>query len=149
MKTLRFIAAILLVSSFAQFSFAQTLSDALPLGTWKVTSMQMNGQTYGERQILGTSWTFTATGVQVANAQTQAAFDATVQDDYIILTEPGDDTAVGWIKFELSEQALRVAYYNGFQERPESFDADSSEPNLIVVQLQQQATPDDGDFEDL
>ena len=113
-------------------------AEAAPDGVWAVAQVTLNGQPRAEGKLLNSTWTFKGDELIVRPAAgghvrwslsyelgaEPAAFRATPLD------APGERPL--WMILSLRAAELRVAFYDGLDDRPEDF---GPRPKLVVPSL--------------
>ena len=107
-------------------------------GKWTVVSMTADGEPRNDDELTGSIWTFEPPRLTMRSPRgVESTYNFTVDGDYLRV---GTGTSEeGWMRYELSSGALRVAFFDGLMGKPKSFqhepDPERKNPLLVVVQL--------------
>ena len=104
-------------------------------GTWQVVSILANGRPRSDEELTGSTWTFDAPRMMVRDGKgNEKIYNFTADREYLAVTSAsGED---GWMKYQLDDQGLRIAFFDGLKGKPSSFDASPrQDPLLVVVRL--------------
>jgi hypothetical protein len=105
-------------------------------GNWRVVAILANGQPRQDAEISGSTWTFDPPRLIMHDGTGhETVYNYNEEAGYIsVMTPSGQE---GWMKFELGDGGLRVAFFDGLSGKPESFDPvpGRKDPLLIVVRL--------------
>jgi hypothetical protein len=105
-------------------------------GKWSVVSIVANGKPREDEELTGSFWTFDAPRLVMQSAAgAETVFNFTPEGEFLRVTgSSGED---GWMRYELTSGALRVAFYDGLGDKPPGFEADPSrkDPMLLVIRL--------------
>lgn len=105
-------------------------------GRWKAISVAANGKPRDDEEILGSVWDFELPHLLVRDGTGhETSYNCAIEDGYLVLTPAGGEE--GWAKYELNAQGLRIAFFDGLQGKPESFEPrpGGEDPLLVVVQF--------------
>jgi len=112
-------------------------------GVWGVAKAAMNGRESRDPSLLEAIWTFKGNELILQSPQKGKARFALKMDSkagpkafHLTSVEPANEGS-GWMLFSREGEALKIAFYDNLQGRPESFESGvrGSEPELIVVTL--------------
>ena len=104
-------------------------------GKWRVVSITANGEPREDDELTGATWTFDPPRLVIRGAEgNETTYNFTREGDTLHVVGPGEE---GRMLYELAGGELRIAFYDGLQEQPESFQHDPSRegPLLLVVEL--------------
>lgn len=105
-------------------------------GRWRAVSMLANGQARDDHELIGSIWTFDRPRLIVQDGTGhQTIYNFTDESGFLSLMMASGQE--GWMKYELGEEGLRLAFFDGLKGKPESFEPqpERSDPMLVVVRL--------------
>jgi hypothetical protein len=104
------------------------------LGRWQVAEMSVNGQPRTDAEITESMWTFEPPHLVVRAGDGKIkAYSFADDGQYIELKSTFGEN--GFVKYKLTNEGLRLAFYDGLKRKPLSFEATADDPPLIVVRL--------------
>ncbi|HSP15039.1 MAG TPA: hypothetical protein VLV78_09825 [Thermoanaerobaculia bacterium] len=105
-------------------------------GRWRAVSILANGQPRTDAELSGSIWTFDPPRLIVRDlAGHETTYNFNEEDGYLsVMTVSGKE---GWMKFDLGEEGLRIAFFDGLGGKPEAFEPppDWRDPMLVAVRL--------------
>lgn len=104
-------------------------------GQWRVVAITANGVPREDDELTGATWTFDAPRLVMRSpAGRETTFNFTPEGKHLRVSGPGEE---GWILYDLAGGELRVAFHDGLQGKPASFEHDPSrtDPLLLVLRL--------------
>lgn len=104
-------------------------------GKWRVVSITANGEPREDDELTGATWTFDPPRLVIRGAEgNETTYNFTRERDTLHVVGPDEE---GRMLYELAGGELRIAFYDGLEEQPESFQHDPSRegPLLLVVEL--------------
>jgi uncharacterized protein (TIGR03067 family) len=108
-------------------------------GRWQVVGIETGGKPSNDKELANSIWVFEPPRLTMQPPEGETSiytYTALAEDDgnYLSVTAAAED---GWMKYELKEGALRVAFFDGLRGRPTSFSAvpGQKDPLLVIVRL--------------
>lgn len=105
-------------------------------GRWQVRSMEMNGKSTTDRELMHSIWEFDQPRIIVTDSDgNRTTFEFLRDGDLLQVSSKAEGS--GWMLHEIDRAGLRLAFYDGFARKPESFKAAaaSSGPPLVTLRL--------------
>jgi uncharacterized protein (TIGR03067 family) len=104
-------------------------------GRWQVVDIETGGKPSDDKELTNSIWVFEPPRLTMQSPEggtSSYTYTALAEDDgdYLRVTAAAED---GWMKYELKDGALRVAFFDGLRGRPTSFSAVPGQKDLLVI----------------
>ena len=114
--------------------------DAKPrdevIGRWQVVEMWINGKPSDDPELGRSVWSFEPPRIVIREAAgRETIYGYVPEEKFLRISTPSADE--GWMRYELTAEGLRLAFYDNLKGRPRGFQPDPQQPDpaLVVLKL--------------